>query len=350
MDMAIKLAKKGLGCTSPNPLVGCLIIKRGSIVGKGYHKKCGCEHAEVMALKQAAHKAKDGTLYVTLEPCSHWGRTPPCTQQIVDAGIREVIIGMQDLNPKVDGYQELKFRGIKTRIGILEDECKKLNEPYIKWIKTKKPFVVVKAATSLDGKIATKTGDSKYISGKESLKFVHGLRVEYDAVMVGSNTVKKDNPKLTVRKVKGRNPLKIIIDSKLKTSIKSNLVKNEPEKLIIATSDKVPNKKIKQFQQKGVHILKIKTKKGHIELKELMKELGKREISSILLEGGSGLIASALKQKVVDKVLFCISPKFIGSGLGAVGDLGITDVDKSIKIKRMSYQKIGKDIWIEGYL
>ena len=161
MELALELAEKGKGYTSPNPSVGSIVVKRGKIVGRGWHKKCGEAHAEVCALREAGKKAKDGILYVTLEPCSHWGRTPPCTEKIVESGVHEVIIGMKDPNPIINGYEELKFRGIKTKLGILQEECEKMNEPYIKWIKTKKPFVVVKAATSLDGRIATKTGDSK---------------------------------------------------------------------------------------------------------------------------------------------------------------------------------------------
>ena len=350
MELATKLAQKGKGNVSPNPLVGALIVKRGSIIGKGYHKKCGLEHAEIMALKEAGGKAHGGSLYVTLEPCSHWGKTPPCTQRIVEAGVREVIIGMKDPNPAVSGYEELKFRGLKTRIGILEEDCKKLNEPYIKWIRSKKPFVVVKAAMSLDGKIATRTGDSKYITGREARKFVHELRAEYDAVMVGINTALKDDPQLTVRLVKGINPHKIIIDSNLKIPLKAKVLKNEPNKLIIATSKKAPKAKIKKLQQKGVNVLIINLNKGKIDLKELTKELGKREICSILIEGGAELNADAIKSGVADKVLFFISPRFIGEGLAALGDLGIKKVDKSIKLNKLDYTKIGRDILLEGYL
>jgi diaminohydroxyphosphoribosylaminopyrimidine deaminase/5-amino-6-(5-phosphoribosylamino)uracil reductase len=331
-------------------MVGALIIKRGSIIGKGYHKKCGCDHAEVMALKEAGGKAQGGALYVTLEPCSHWGRTPPCTQRIVEAGIREVIIGMKDPNPAVNGYEELKFRGLKTRIGILKEQCEKLNEPYVKWIKTKKPFVVVKAAMSLDGRIATRTGDSKYITGREARKFVHELRAEYDAVMVGSNTVLKDDPQLTVRLTKGVNPVKIIIDSALKIPLSAKVVKNEPNKLMVITSKKAPKAKIKKLHQQGVNVLLFDTKKGNIDLKDLMKELGKREICSILIEGGAELNAEIIKAGVADKVLFFISPRFIGDGLGALGDLGINQVDKSIKLKHLAYKQIGRDILVEGYL
>ncbi|MFH1641718.1 MAG: bifunctional diaminohydroxyphosphoribosylaminopyrimidine deaminase/5-amino-6-(5-phosphoribosylamino)uracil reductase RibD [Nanoarchaeota archaeon] len=350
MELALKLAEKGRGNVSPNPAVGSLIVKRGSVVGKGYHKKCGCDHAEVVALKEAGKKAKGGILYVTLEPCSHWGKTPPCTERIVEAGIREVIIGMLDPNPIVNSFEELKLRGVKTKVGILGDECKKLNEPYIKWIKKKKPFVVVKAAMSLDGRIATKTGDSKYITGLGARKFVHQLRAEYDAVMIGSKTVIKDNPQLTVRLAKGENPVKIIVDSKLITPLTANVVKNEPAKLIIATSNKAPKAKIKKFQQKGVNVLTLNTKKGLIDLQKLMVELGRIEICSILVEGGAELNAEIIKSRIADKVLFFISPRFIGEGLGALGDLGITKVDRSIKLKKLHYKEISRDILIEGYL
>ena len=350
MEQALKLAEKGMGTTSPNPMVGCLIIKRGRIVGKGYHKKTGEAHAEVLALKEAGKKAKDGILYTTLEPCSHWGRTPPCTEQIVQAGIKEAVIGSKDKNKLVNGYQELKQRGIKTRIGILGHECDKLNEPYLKWIKTKKPFVTVKAAMSLDGKIATKTGDSKYISGKEARTLVHELRSSLDAVMVGINTVKKDNPELTVRLTKGRNPVKIVVDTELKISENAKIIKKEPTNLIIATTSKANKKKAKSLQQKGVRIIYAKAKKGHIDLPPLMKELGKHDITSIMIEGGAELNAEAIRSGIVDKILFFISPRMIGKGLGAVGDLGINKVDKSIKLKDLDYKKVGKDILIEGYL
>ncbi len=349
IELAIKLAEKGKGYTSPNPLVGALVVKRGQIVGKGYHKKCGCDHAEVIAIKDAGKKAMGGTLYVTLEPCSHWGKTPPCTEKIIESGIREVIIGMKDPNPIIEGYKELKFRGLKTKIGILEKECKKLNEPYIKWIKTKLPFVIVKAAMSLDGKIATRTGDSKYITGGEARKLVHQLRAELDAVMVGINTVLKDNPQLTPRLVSGPEPIKVIVDSKLRIPPKANVLKN-PTKAIIATSKKAPKTKIKQFQQKGVKVLIAPLKKGKIDLEKLMQELGRLEITSLMIEGGAELNADAIRSGIVDKVLFFIAPGFIGEGLGAVGDLGIKKVDKKINLKNMSTRKIGKDILVEGYL
>src|SRR3989344_676931 len=346
IELALKLAEKGKGTTSPNPIVGALIVKRGSIVGKGFHKKAGQDHAEIMAIKDAGKKAFNGTMYVTLEPCSHWGKTPPCTERIVESGIREVIIGMKDPNPKVEGFKELKFRGIKTKIGILEKECRKLNEAYTKYIKTKKPFVIVKAAMSLDGKIATTTGHSKYITGREARKLVHQLRTEIDAIMVGINTILKDNPQLTPRLVKGRSPIKVVVDSNLKIPLNANVVKKEPNKLIIATTKKANKAKIKQLQQKGVNVLIIKAKKGMVDLDELMKQLGKLEITSIMIEGGAELNAEAIRSKIVDKILFFIAPGLIGNGLGAIGDLGIRNVDRSVKLKHIASKKVGRDILI----
>ena len=349
IELALKLAEKGKGKTSPNPLVGCIIVKRNAIIGKGYHKKAGEDHAEIIAIKEAGKKANNATLYVTLEPCSHWGKTPPCTERIVEAGIREVIIAMSDPNPLVEGFKELKFRGIKTRIGILENKAKKMNESYIKYIKTKRPFVVVKSAMSMDGKIATRTGDSKYITGREARKYVHQLRSELDAIMVGINTILKDNPLLTVRLVKGRNPIKIVVDSHLKIPLNAKVIK-DPTKLVIATTKNAPKAKMKKLQQKGVNVLIIDSKRGKVDLDKLMKQLGKLEITSIMVEGGAELNSEAIKSGIVDKILFFLAPSVIGEGLGAIGDLGIKKVDRSIKLKHLSSRRIGKDILVEGYL
>ena len=349
MELAIKLAEKGRGSASPNPMVGCIIVKRGRIVGKGFHKKAGAEHAEVLAINDAGKKAMNSTLYVNLEPCSHWGRTPPCTEKIVEAGVREVIIGMEDPNPLVGGFKELKFRGLKTKIGIFEKEAKKLNEVYIKYMKTKKPFVILKVAMSVDGKIATSTGDSKYITSREARTYVHQLRSEVDAVMVGLNTVLRDNPELTPRLVKGKDPMKIVVDSRLKIPKSCNLMK-DPSKLIIATTGKAPKSAIKKFQQKGINVLISKLKNGFVDLEDLMRQLGKHEIKSVMIEGGSQLNSSAIKEGVVDKVLMFTAPKIIGNGIGAIGSLGIKKINKAINLKNPVCRKIGRDVLIEGYL
>ena len=349
MDLAIRLAEKGKGLTSPNPMVGCIIVKRGRIVGKGWHKKAGTEHAEILAIQDAGKKAINSTMYVNLEPCSHWGRTPPCTERIVEAGVREVIIGTEDPNPLVDGFKELKFRGLKTKIGILEKEAKKLNEVYMKYMRTKKPFIIIKVAMSADGRIATKTGDSKYITSKEARAYVHHLRTEVDAVMVGLNTVLRDNPELTPRLVKGKDSMKIVVDSTLKIPKNCSLMKN-PAKLIVATTSKASKNAIKKLQQKGVTIIITKSKNGMVDLQDLVKQLGRHEIASIMIEGGSELNSTAIKAGVVDKIFIFTAPKIIGNGLGAIGNLGINKIDKAINLKNSVAKKIGNDILIEGYL
>ena len=349
MEIALKIAEKGKGNVSPNPLVGCIIVKRGKIVGKGYHKQYGGEHAEIDAIKNASKKAANATLYINIEPCSHWGKTPPCTEKIVEAAIREVIIGMHDPNPLVEGFRELKFRGIKTKIGILENEAKKLNEIYIKYMKTNRPFVILKLAMTMDGRIATKTGDSKYITGRDARKYVHQFRSEVDAIMVGINTVLKDNPKLTSRLVKGKDPMKVVVDTELRMPLKCNLMKH-PSKLIIATTNKAPKKKINKFYQKGVNVVVLKSKSNLVDLKELLKELGKKEIASVMIEGGAELNSSAIKDRIANKLLIFTAPKLVGNGLGAIGNLGITKIDRAVKLKDIKMKKIGKDILVEAYL
>jgi diaminohydroxyphosphoribosylaminopyrimidine deaminase / 5-amino-6-(5-phosphoribosylamino)uracil reductase len=349
MEMALKLAEKAKGQTSPNPMVGCIIVKRGRVVGRGYHRKAGTEHAEVLALQEAGKKSLNSTMYVTLEPCSHWGKTPPCTDTICQAGVREVIIGMKDPNPLVDGYKELKFRGIKTKIGILEEECKKLNEYWISYIKTKRPFTFIKVAMSADGKIATQSGDSRWITSKEARTLVHQWRTEVDAVMIGLNTVLRDNPELTPRLFKGKDPYKIVVDSKLKISSKCNLMKN-PSKLILATTTSAPKKTVEELKSKGVAVVVTKPKSGMVDLKDLMKQLGAMGIVSVMIEGGSELNSAAIKEDLVDKIYIFTAPKIVGSGKGAIGDLGIKKIDKAINLKDPVLTKVGKDMLIEAYL
>ena len=349
MQMAIALAKKAVS-VAPNPKVGCIIVKRGQIIGKGYHKEYGGPHAEIVALEQAKHKARDSIMYVTLEPCSHWGKTPPCTEQIVNAGVREVVIGMRDPNPKVNGYEILKLRGIKTRVNILRGECQSINEGYVKYMKKRLPFVVLKAGMTIDGKIATPTGKSKYITGRESLKLVHKMREDLGLVMVGINTVLKDNPKLDTRLIKGTEPIKLIIDTELKIPPKSNVLK-KPLTVIIACSERAPKAKMKRLESHGTRLIKTKTIKGQVDVKKVMKAIIKMGYYNILLEGGSQINASMIREKLVDKVMLFTSPKILGNdGVGVIGTLGINELDKVIHIKDVNYKKIGKDMLVEGYL
>jgi len=349
MQLALSEAQKGQGLTSPNPCVGAVVAKGDRVIAKGYHSYWGGPHAEVQALKLAGQRAKGATLYVTLEPCSSWGKTPPCTDAIIRSGVREDVVAMEDPNPLVDGYKELKFRGLKTKIGILNETAENLNEFYNKYSKKKRPFVILKLATSLDGKIATSTGDSKYITSKDSRKHVHQIRNDVDAILVGINTITRDDPLLDSRLVKGKNPIKVIVDSSLKISENAKVLK-DPGKVIIATTSKAPKKKIDRLHQKGTTIIILKAKSGLVDLKELMKELGKAEISSVMIEGGAELAGNAIKEGVVDKVMMFSAPKLIGNGLAPIKNLNIKSVKKAINLKNITSMQIGNDFLVEGYI
>lgn len=359
MSLALRLAKKGEGTTSPNPLVGAVLVKRGKIIGKGYHKKAGLPHAEIEAFNDAAKKGnslKGATLYVTLEPCCHTNkRTPPCVKAIIEKGISKVYVSMLDANPEVSGkgVKLLRRNGIEVKVGILEDKAKELNEAFTKYITTRKPFVILKLASTLDGKIAAYTGDSKWIGSTTQRKHAHLLRAKADGILVGIETALKDNPSLNVRlpNKKNMDPIPIVLDSKLRIPLDSNLLKIH-KNVIIATSEKSKPKKIFQLRNQGATILYInKDKNGQLNLKELMRKLGKAEIMSVLIEGGSKVAASALKSKIVDKVVFFYAPKIVGAeGISMIGELGIASIKKSIEINRIKTKKIGDEIMIEGYL
>ncbi len=362
MEAAIALAKKGVGRTSPNPAVGAVIVKNGRIVGKGYHKRAGLSHAEINALKQAGRKARRGDLYVTLEPCNHFGRTPPCTDAIIEAGIKRVFVGVKDPNPLVSGkgIRRLRNAGVKVEVGILEKECKRINEAYIKYITTKTPFVTLKLASTLDGRIATESGESKWITGEAARRFVHRMREQADAVMVGTGTVLMDNPELTVRLVKGGDPVRVVVDSGLIIPITAKVLNTGRGNVIIATTEEIvkksgvrsqKNKKIKALKDKGAEVLPLPSKKGMVDLKALMEELGKRGITNLIIEGGSTLVASAIKDGIVDKVALFYAPKILGKeGLSMIGGLGIKRLSEAICLRKLQCKNIGEDILVEGYV
>ncbi len=335
IKIALDLAKKAKGMTSPNPCVGAVIVKDGKVLGKGFHKFAGGPHAEIYALRQAGKKAEGATMYVSLEPCSRFGRTPPCTDAIIRSGIKRVVAAIKDPNPLNNGrgLRILRTCGIKTAVGFLEAEAGEINEDFIKYITRKMPFVAVKVAQSLDGKIATRTGDSKWISGDKAREFVHKLRSEHDVVMVGAGTVLKDDPLLTAR-------------------IKGKRVK-QPLRIILAGKASIPDK-ARIFNSKGGEVVIAATKKkdGRVDIKALLKELAKRQITSVLIEGGGETVASALEAGVVDKVYFFIAPKIIGGrkATTSVEGEGAEKVGKAIRLKRMSFRKIGDDLLIEGYV
>lgn len=353
MKQALELAEKGLGKTSPNPAVGCVIVKEGKVVGQGYHEKAGLPHAEINALKEAGGEAKGATLYVTLEPCAHHGKTPPCTEAIEKASVGKVVAAMIDPNPQVagKGIAELVNEGIEVKTGILEEEAKMMNEGYEKFITTGMPFVILKSAMSIDGKIATRTGDSKWITNEETRHHVHKLRGMVDAILVGVNTVIKDDPQLTARIPGGRNPKRIIVDSHLRIPKNAKVLDKQAE-TIIATTSRVPMSNMKEIENRGAKILVVTEREGKVDLRSLMRELGKEEITSVLIEGGGEVNASALASGIVDKVLFFISPQIVGGkeAVDVVGGKGIDSLKDSIKILKYEITGIGDDLLFEGYI
>lgn len=346
----LKLAKKGLGWTNPNPMVGTLIVKDGKIIGKGYHKKAGLPHAEIEALNSCKRKAEGATLYVNLEPCVHFGKTPPCVDTIIKSKIKRVVCCSLDPNPKVAGLgiARLKQVQVEVSIGSLAKEARILNEAFFTFHEKKRPFIAIKFAASLDGKIATFKGDSKWITNEKARRFARSLRSQYQAVLVGINTVLKDNPNLTVR-IKGKkDPLRIILDSNLKIPLKSNVLKDN--NVLIATTAKANKKKGRKLQKKGVSILTFK--QNYIPLLDLLKELKKREIISILIEGGSTVIGSFLDMRVVDKVYAFHSPILIGGekGKSAIGGEGIPSVSQALHLKNLSYKRFDDNLLTVGYV
>ncbi|MFH1612469.1 MAG: bifunctional diaminohydroxyphosphoribosylaminopyrimidine deaminase/5-amino-6-(5-phosphoribosylamino)uracil reductase RibD [bacterium] len=354
MEKAYKLAKLGIGKTNPNPLVGAIIVKNDTIVGQGYHKCAGDAHAEIYALNQAGKKAKNADLYVTLEPCSHYGKTPPCTEAIIKAGIKKVFIGIKDSNPLVNGkgIKILKNANIEVKIGILEEKIKEMNQFYAKYITQKIPYVILKVATSLDGKICTETGDSKYITNEISRNYVHKLRSQIDAIIVGIETIKKDNSKLTCRLKKGGNPIRIILDTKGKIPLNSNVItQNFDKKTYVALTDLASFETIKKLEQKDIKILKIKTKNGQIDLNDLLKKLWEMKISNVLVEGGEKVFTSFLENKLVDKIMVFIAPMLIGGKSKTFfSSQKIKKITESIKLTKTSFKKFREDILINNYV
>ena len=353
MQRALELAAKAKGRTSPNPMVGAVIVKGHRIISEGYHKKSGTPHAEAVALRKAGSKAKGTTMFVTLEPCCHTEkRTPPCTKAIIESGIKKVIVATTDPNPRVSGkgIKELRAAGIETEVGILGPDARSLNETFNKFIIKKEPFVVLKIAQSLDGKIATAKGESKWITGKTARKHVHQLRNDLDAVMVGIGTVRKDNPSLDCRIRRGRNPYRIIVDSSLRIPLSSKVLAYSDNKTIIATTGKASKKKIKQLITHGARVLVIKSKAGRVDLKALLKELGKLDITGVMIEGGSSIASSAISTGMVDRVMFFVAPKIIG-GSDAIPSIGGESpflLKNAIKLKDLRATAAGDDILIEG--
>jgi diaminohydroxyphosphoribosylaminopyrimidine deaminase/5-amino-6-(5-phosphoribosylamino)uracil reductase len=353
MKRALRLAEKGGGRTSPNPMVGAVLVKDDEVVGEGYHAKAGEAHAEIVALKKAGEKAKGAILYLNLEPCTHYGKTPPCAPQVIEAGVKHVVIGMEDPNPLIEGrgIEILRRAGLAVQVGILRKECRKLNEAFCKFILEKVPFVILKVALTLDGKIATRDGNSKWISGEASRRFIHKLRDQVDGVLIGIGTVLRDDPMLTARIRGGRDPYRIVLDSQLRIPEEAKVIGASPSKSVIATTELAPKDKIEKLEKRGVQILILDSKEGKVNLKSCLSKLGEIGMMSLMVEGGSQVNGSFLDEGLIDKFLFFLSPKLIGDhqALGIFSGRGVPNLQEAIALKEINKRRIGEDILIEGY-
>ncbi len=350
----VELAEQGAGFVSPNPLVGCVIMKKGKTIAAGFHKVFGGSHAEVDAFNNAEESVEGATLYVNLEPCSHTGKTPPCVDAIIANKIKMVVIGMQDPNPLVagKGIAKLRAAGIEVKVGIIEDECKYLNRFFIKHITAGLPFISLKIAQTIDGKIATRSSDSKWITSEESRTIVHQTRSKYDAVLVGKNTALIDNPGLDVRMVKGRNPSRIVLDSSLSLPLKLNIFKfNHSKKTFIITTENAIEAnllKVKLLKKTGIVLIAapVSRKTGRIDLKAALKLIAKQGICSVLVEGGSAVFTNFIKQKLADEIIIFISPKILGSGIPAFDSLNINKISQAQQWQIHSLEQSGTDIMV----
>lgn len=350
IQLALEIAKKGEGNVSPNPLVGCVIVKNNKIIGAGYHKKFGEDHAEINAINSSTESLEGSTLFVNLEPCSHHGKTPPCVDRIILEKIKKVVIGTLDINPLVSGsgVKALKKAGVDVRVGVLENECLELNKFFFKFISKKLPYVTLKAAQTLDGQIADINYCSAWITGEQSRKYVHTLRSNYDAILIGSNTAKKDDPNLTVRMVEGRNPYRIVLDSKLKLPFNLNLIKkNKDQKTILITlaENRTKKNKVKTIEQIGVKIIFVKPdNKGRINLKSTLKEVRKIGITSVLVEGGAKIYSAFVNQNLFDDIMLFVSPKILGSGIQTFGEISNNSLKDALKLKIKKSEMLDEDI------
>lgn len=357
MKKALDLALKGIGKTSPNPLVGAVIVKNNKIIGEGYHQYFGGPHAEVNAINNATESVEGSTMYVTLEPCSHYGKTPPCAKLLVKNKISKVFVAMLDPNPLVagKGVEILKSNGIEVNVGLLEPEAKKLNEIFIKYITEKRPFVILKTAMTLDGKIATKTGESKWITSAISREYVHELRNKVSGIMVGVNTVIADDPSLTTRlKGGGSDAARIIVDSSLRVPLTAKILTIDSSKktMIFTTENADEDKKNKLNEFNNVEVVVTPSNNGRVDLNYLLDFLGNNNIDSVLLEGGASLNFSMIQEGLVDKVITFIAPKIIGGEKSKtpIGGEGFEKLSDCVKLKDMKVKTYGEDIMIEAYV
>ena len=344
MRLALALARRGEGTTSPNPTVGAVVVRDRTVIGQGFHERAGGPHAEVGALDEAGDRAAGATLYVTLEPCSHHGRTPPCADLILARGVCRVVCAMADPDPRVSGrgIERLRRAGVEVTVGVLEAEARRLNAFYVKHRTTGLPFVILKLAQSLDGRIATASGDSRWITGEAARGRAHLLRSRVDAVLVGVGTVLADDPLLTVRGVAGRDPARIVVDSALRTPASARVL--GPGRAIVATTEGADEGRARKLRERGAEVWRLPSAEGRVDLRALMAELGRQGFLSVMVEGGAAVAASALKAGLVDQAQVFIAPRVIGAGLGAIGDLRVEKVAEGLRLTDVEIERVGDDL------
>ncbi len=344
MRRALRLALKGRGKVSPNPMVGAVVVQRDRVVGEGAHLQVGGPHAEVHAFAAAGRQSRGATLYVTLEPCSHQGRTPPCAEAVLRAGIRRVVCAMEDPDPQVHGrgIAQLRAAGLQVEVGLGQQEAERQNAAYLKHRRTGLPLVVLKLAQSLDGRIATATGDTQWISGAPSRTLVHRWRSWADAVMVGAGTVLADDPQLDVRLVRGPSPRPLVVDGRLRVPLKARVFQRPGAVLI--TADTAPAKKRRAFEAKGVSVWTFPARRGQLDLGQVVARAGNEGLTSILLEGGGQVATAALRARVVDELRVFVAPLLIGEGISGVGDLGIRRLTEALRLEEVALRRLGPDL------
>ncbi len=351
MQRALELAAKGCGMVSPNPMVGAILVKNGRIIGEGYHQRCGGDHAEVVALKAAGAAARGATLYVTMEPCCFQGRTPACTDALLRAGVQRVMVAMVDPNPRVrgGGIKCLRRQGITVAVGLLRDEARRLNEAYVTFMEEHRPFVMLKVATTLDGMIATGTGESQWITGEQARAEGQRLRLVADAILVGVNTVIKDNPLLTCRVKKGKRLFRVVLDSELRVPLNSRLWTAPDPVLIFTASDS--GVKRRRLERLGAEVVRVRQeRKGRLLWQDILAELYRRQVLSVLIEGGATVISSALESSVVDKAYFFVAPKVLGPGKSFSAGMKPRSLQGALVLKNVRHTVLGEDIVTEGYV
>ena len=349
MALAVREARRGLGRTSPNPAVGAVIVRDGRVVARGHHARAGSSHAEVVAIGRAGARARGADLYTTLEPCDHWGRTPPCSVAIVEAGVRRVFVGSRDPNPLVNGrgIRRLRRAGVQVETGVLREECDRLNEAWFRFIVSGRPHVTLKAAVTLDGKIATRTGDSRWVTGPEARALVHRLRDRCDAVLVGAGTARADDPRLTtrLRRGRGRNPLRVVLDSRLALPRGLRLFRpgSGGDTLVAHVAGRPPR------AIPGVEFVRCRGRRGRVDLGDLLRRLARRNVTSLLVEGGAEVHRAFLEAGLVDRVMLLLAPKIVGGdGISWVGAPGVRRMADALALEDVEVRRVGGDILVSG--